>query len=182
MRVSGMTYQAIQEEVKVVSCQRIQQILRPDWRQRKALKQRAGGRCERCKNMLAIGYGHIHHLRIDVGIDEWNDLSNLTFVCPSCHRLSETVNRLAPPQPRMSLVQWAAVNTCTHCGRVWKSHKINPKRCCGCGSPNWHKPRKFEPYKWSKKRRKQHENRKRVARMASNVRHDTETCSKGIGN
>lgn len=67
---------------------------------KKALYQRAGGRCEctmincdhgdrRCSRSLSVGYWDAHH-RTAGGPDT---LSNLTAMCATCHKNTRTYGR-----------------------------------------------------------------------------------------
>jgi hypothetical protein len=83
LRVSGMTYQAI-GDLFGITAQSVKAMTFPSTVVIAAVKERAGGRCERCGKPLPVR-GHVHHRTIRVEVDTYNHPSNLLFLCASCH-------------------------------------------------------------------------------------------------
>jgi YHS domain-containing protein len=85
--LKGWTYQEIAEELGITR-QRVQQLNKPDRATIKQLKERANGRCEYCGMKLVNG--HAHHISENVIFEDYQKLSNLKYLCTSCHSKSET--------------------------------------------------------------------------------------------
>lgn len=82
--LDGLTYAAIAKKVGL-SRQRVQQIVRPPKPIYDAVKARAHGKCESCE--IHIQDGHVHHIEADGRtVETFNDLHNLLYLCPACHR------------------------------------------------------------------------------------------------
>lgn len=79
----GLTYAEI-GQLLGVSRQRAQQLTRPEPSIERLVRKRADNRCEQCT--VPLSKGHIHH-RGTVGIEAENfqDVTNLMYVCVSCH-------------------------------------------------------------------------------------------------
>jgi DNA-directed RNA polymerase subunit RPC12/RpoP len=78
---NGKSYKEIADTFGV-SPQRIQQLNKPDPSTITQLKSRANNRCEYCG--LFIEHGHVHHIH-ERDLDTYHDLSNLKYLCVSCH-------------------------------------------------------------------------------------------------
>ena len=85
LRLSGLTYGKIATLVGV-SRQRVQEVLSPPKHVRLLVQQKAGARCQNCGIPLNT-HGHVHH-RECFGFkpDQYQDLSNLAYLCMPCHR------------------------------------------------------------------------------------------------
>jgi 5-methylcytosine-specific restriction endonuclease McrA len=82
MRLEGMSYEAIGKKANICR-QRVQQLLSPPAYIRKLVITRAEGKCQNC-GISVERIGHVHHLG-NSG-EDYNDVANLIFLCPSCHR------------------------------------------------------------------------------------------------
>jgi Zn finger protein HypA/HybF involved in hydrogenase expression len=80
----GLTYAAIGKDIGV-SRQYVQQLVRPPKAIYDTVKSNADGKCEDCG--IYVARGHVHH-RATKGTtpDNFNELRNLEYLCPSCHR------------------------------------------------------------------------------------------------
>lgn len=82
--LKGLTYAEIGNALSV-SRQRAQQMIappRPVWN---AIRAKAKGKCQHCG--VAVLSGHIHHKNTDGRtLDDFNDMENLLYLCPGCHR------------------------------------------------------------------------------------------------
>jgi len=87
LRLKGMTYQAIANEVGV-SRQRIQQLLSPPEAVRVYVVNKYHGCCKEC-GLLVGNTGHIHH--IGGNEENYNDIENLELLCMSCHRVKHSI-------------------------------------------------------------------------------------------
>lgn len=72
MRQQGMTYKAIGQKLKITADQ-VFSLVKPTKEIYRSVKERAGGRCERCG--AAIEKGHLHH-----------EGDKIHFLCIPCHR------------------------------------------------------------------------------------------------
>jgi hypothetical protein len=77
--IQGKTYRDIGKEFGI-SGQRVQQIVRPPLAVYNAVKENAKDRCQDCGAF--VRRGHVHHLGKR---EDFNDLKNLVYLCPSCH-------------------------------------------------------------------------------------------------
>lgn len=85
MRLDGSTYASIAGKAGV-SRQRIQHILSPPSSVANSIRAQCKGRCSSC-TILVGKSGHIHHKKVSGKTeDDYNDISNLTLLCISCHR------------------------------------------------------------------------------------------------
>mgnify|MGYP001581133046 CR=1 FL=1 len=82
LRLDGMTYAAIAVKAGI-SRQRVQQLLRPPTPIYNMVKRQSESRCAQCG--ILVRDGHVHHITSTNG-DTYDDLSNLLYVCPTCHR------------------------------------------------------------------------------------------------
>ncbi len=84
LRLQGLPYSAVGERLGI-SRQRAQQLVSPPRAIRREVVLRADGRCADC-HLIVGKSGHVHH-KASVGAVEnnFNDLSNLVLLCPSCH-------------------------------------------------------------------------------------------------
>ena len=82
MRLDGESYQAIADKAGI-SRQRVQQLLSPPSYVRKLVKKRANDKCQKCGLLLGQS-GHVHH--VGNKEEDYNDVDNLLYLCPSCHR------------------------------------------------------------------------------------------------
>src|ERR1039458_1521969 len=83
LRLQGMTYAQIGKTLKV-SRQRAGQLAQASKETRDEVRERANGICELCKTR--VKRGHVHHLKSSgITPKEFNNLSNLQFLCISCH-------------------------------------------------------------------------------------------------
>ena len=112
MLLDGDSYQTIGDRF-AISRQRVQQLVRPHPMLLEGVKSRAGGRCEICGIKLNKG-GHIHHINSkDAPPSVYNSLSNMLYVCISCHRREHRSG-----------------NTCRVCGRsILKNRKYCSPGC-----------------------------------------------------
>ena len=86
LRLDGLSYREIGFQAGITK-QRVQQILSPPAAIKQHVYEKYGGRCGRCG--LKVGNsGHIHHETTSTGVDDYNDLANLSLLCISCHRIS----------------------------------------------------------------------------------------------
>lgn len=90
LKLKGLSYREIAKQAGV-SRQRIHQLLSPPSAIGLAVQQRAQLKCEHCQIRL-LG-GHIHHKGGQDGT--WNDLSQLEYLCLSCHRIAHQMNKIA---------------------------------------------------------------------------------------
>lgn len=81
----GLSYAAIAKKVGL-SRQRVQQIIRPPKPIYDLVKARAKGKCENCG--IVVASGHVHHAHN--GDKNFNDIANLQYLCPSCHRVQHS--------------------------------------------------------------------------------------------
>lgn len=77
----GFTYAKIASMIGDITRQGVQVIIRPNKMIVRAVHERAGGRCERCKKRRKIL--HIHHRSRTM---PHNRLENLELLCQSCHK------------------------------------------------------------------------------------------------
>src|ERR1700738_165512 len=81
--LKGLTYAEIGIEI-AVSRQRVQQMVSPPKAIRDRIKARAHDRCEQCE--VELEHGHIHHKNArGRTADDFNDRSNLEYLCVGCH-------------------------------------------------------------------------------------------------
>lgn len=81
--LKGLTYGEIGMELGV-SRQRAQQMIRPTTAIYNLVRARANESCESCG--VKLGNGHVHHKTTDGKTPEdFNDVSNLMYLCASCH-------------------------------------------------------------------------------------------------
>lgn len=112
LRLNGNTYQDI-GRLLGVSRQRIQQLLKPPRAVAEEIKKRAHGRCEQC-GLPGLSH-HLHHrLATKRQEDTFNDLDNLQYLCPSCHRQAHW--DMGPMRSR----------PCVECRQVFNSR--NPRK------------------------------------------------------
>ncbi len=98
-RRDGLSYSEIAKKFGI-SRQRIHQILSPPRELIKSIKSRSGSKCENCGISQPRG-GHIHH--ISEKIENRNNMSNLEYLCPSCHRIKHlSAEQYFPPRPNTS--------------------------------------------------------------------------------
>lgn len=131
--LAGRSYREIGEALGV-SRQYIQQLVRPPAIVYNLVKQLANGCCQRCG--IAVRSGHVHHVSTtDRTLDDFNDLDNLKYLCPSCHRIEHRAPRDLAPEGFTKSVCVPAEMRCHKCGYVWISRIISPKRCPYCKIP-----------------------------------------------
>ena len=98
-----------------VSRQRIEQIVSPPQHIYEAVKERANSQCEDCGIIIKIG-AHLHHNNgDDITGDSFNDLSNIAYLCPGCHRRR---HRISP-----------TTTTCQQCQTVFDVGRRVTKFC-----------------------------------------------------
>lgn len=85
LRLKGLTYAEIGAAL-YVSRQRAQQLTRPEPGIYNMVRDRAESKCEDCGVELAGG--HVHHK--DQQADNYNDVSNLAYLCLGCHAQQHT--------------------------------------------------------------------------------------------
>jgi len=90
--VSGKTYQQA-ADILGISRQRVQQLNRPDPNTIERLIVRSNGKCEECG--VCLEKGHIHHIS-KVSLENYHSLSNLKYLCVSCHRSNDAIHRDCP--------------------------------------------------------------------------------------
>lgn len=86
LRLKGLTYREI-GVLMGFSRQRAQQLTLPPKGMYMIVKKRAEGRCEDCK--VPIDHGQLHHIKKQ---ENYNDLSNLAYLCCSCHKIRHVRN------------------------------------------------------------------------------------------
>lgn len=95
LRLRGLSYAEVGKQLGVCR-QRAQQLLRPPTAVYKSVRLRAKFKCEHCG--VDIRGGHVHHRKcVGATPDDYHDIENLEYLCPSCHRLAHvhpTVERI----------------------------------------------------------------------------------------
>src|SRR6516225_16594 len=79
--LKGLTYAEVARAVGL-SRQRVQQIVRPPKAVYDLVVKRASGCCRDCGVKLLSG--HVHRENHDS--EDFNDIENLVYLCPACHR------------------------------------------------------------------------------------------------
>lgn len=128
--LAGRSYREIGEALGV-SRQYAQQLVRPPAIVYNLVKRLAAGCCQRCG--IAVRSGHVHHVgTTNRTLDNFNDLDNLKYLCPSCHRAEHGAPRDLAPEgfTRASVV--LTENRCHKCGYVWIPRVSSPKHCPYC--------------------------------------------------
>ncbi len=92
LRLAGLSYAQIGKQLGV-SRQRIQAMIAPPKEIRNYIVKIASGLCTSC-GIKVSNSGHVHH--VDNLDETYNDINNLTLLCPGCHRLAHNV---IPGQP-----------------------------------------------------------------------------------
>lgn len=85
LKVAGWTYSAIAKEMGT-SRQRVQQLVRPSIQTLGRLVERAKHACEKCGLSIKGHNAHVHHVDEHAGVDAYNSLENLRYLCNPCHR------------------------------------------------------------------------------------------------
>lgn len=85
LRLEGYTYQAIADQLGI-SRTRAQQLVTPPTAVKRVIEDRHDFRCAYCQ--LFVGrQGDVHQIDYQDG-DHYDDLSKLTLLCRSCHKLA----------------------------------------------------------------------------------------------
>lgn len=128
--MEGKSYQQVADKLGVTR-QRIQQLNKPAKETLARLVERANGKCENCGEVLTSG--HAHHISNNVSYELYQELSNLLYLCISCH-LKVGTNR---PLPRMLKICVCGKNFSHNkmfCSRkCWINHHSTDLICCVCG-------------------------------------------------
>ena len=95
MRLEGLTYQQIAGKLNI-SRQRVEQIASPPKETLRALITRSGEKCENC-GIIVGKSGHAHHKGHTE--DTYEDINQLDYLCPSCHRLAHFTLRAKVQKP-----------------------------------------------------------------------------------
>lgn len=143
LRLKGLTYAEIGKAL-VLSRQRAQQLTCPPPAIQSAVASRANWQCESCG--VPIRQGHVHHKEAKgMTPDSYQDLANLQYLCPSCHREAHAgpfkprkrspVKRRCQhePQAKNYVILFAGNIRCNHSSRSWRvCRKCKRTYCQAC--------------------------------------------------
>lgn len=89
MFLNGHSYREIGASADITGT-RVHQLLTPPPEVRSRVKGRADRRCQNCG--LKVQHGHIHQVGSN-GVDEFDDIAALRYLCISCHRDSHGIGQ-----------------------------------------------------------------------------------------
>src|SRR5262245_6732079 len=100
-RLEGLSYSEIAKRAGI-SKQRVYQRLSPPLPVKTLVRERAKAQCEQC-GCPCIN-GHVHHRQVkESGEEDYNDIPNLQYLCPSCHYAVHHVGQEYNSQRRVIL-------------------------------------------------------------------------------
>lgn len=129
--LQGKSYREIGDALGVTR-QRAQQMIRPPIGIYRLVQQRAKGCCQVCG--ISVRSGHVHHVgAIGRTLDDLNDIENLKYLCPTCHREEHgrEVRANAPQEFTVPAILLPECK-CVECGYVWVPRVSVPKVCPYC--------------------------------------------------
>lgn len=150
LRLQGLSYAAIAQAAGV-SRQRVQQLLSPSKGVRDYIIAQCQGKCLDC-GIPSVQGGHIHHNNaVPTLAEDYNDITNLVLLCPSCHRKRHKQPKAQPDKPIKDVIEPSTQEVldsidmtesldCTQCQHQWYPRSPQPPQMCPrCKSRNWNR-------------------------------------------
>lgn len=96
LRLRGFTYDGIGYELGFTGA-RAQQLIKPDHATFVRMRIKAKGKCADCHK--PENNGHLHHLQLR---DDYNNESNLVYLCVTCHKIRHRKDGSCKDWPKRS--------------------------------------------------------------------------------